>query len=395
MDLITSASNKNVKHVDMLVFTGFGIHSALKGILLPMIKASFDISYTQSGLLLTATTLGFFLAAMISGKASEKLGQLKLLALYAFLLTASAFTVAAAPVIEYVVAAFFVSGMCYGGIESVSTPLLKRFYAGEEDRVINAVFAFYMAGGLIAALFGFVVVTYGIDWRWCYITVGAVCALAGLAAVRLSDSRQAVSTQPIDLSQLKTLGHNRTFLLLCLASALFSGVETSAHNWLATFMSDGAHLGAGASCILLAMFFLSICMGRAICGKLLLRHDAKNICQVLVPLSGVVLIGISFMTSPPLIWVSTAMFGLASSGLYPMLASVTSGAAKESMAYTATFVSISLGNITANALLGLIADQFGVRSTFRFDSILLFAVAAILFIVIKGGRDTDGKSVDI
>ena len=381
MNTVTAQNTKNVFFADGLLLIGFGIHCTLKGMMLPYIKEEFMISYSQSGLLVTSSTVGFALSAVLSGKLSEKLGPVRLLTIHAALMALASLMILFAPSVAWIIAAFFLSGISYCGAESMSTSVIKSYsYPGREDKTVSSVFSFYMVGGMLASLLCYLILRTGAPWRVSYALAGAICMIAALA-IRTIPERPIAGAGNVLGLQLKELFGNRVFLCLCIASAIFSGVETSTHNWIATVIRDGTPFEAADTYILLALFYLSITIGRVICTQILTRARTKDVVSTALFLSMVLLLALSYVGRPALVWVLTAAFGLCTSALYPMLISLTSGQADGGAVYSATFFAISIGNITTNALLGFIADAYSVNATFRFDGALLGV--ALVFVLLS------------
>ena len=368
---------------EKILLAGFGIHCSLKGMLLPYIKAEFLISYTQSGLLIASSTVGFALSALFSGKIAEKVGQMQLLSFYALMMSLTALVIILANTIDWIIVAFFLSGITYCGVESLSTSIIKKHSpAGKEDKTVSSVFAFYMVGGIVSSLICFFILRFNGNWRIAYSVAGIPCFAASVLLFIQSKNSLAVSSDnSFNFSNLGFYLRNKSFLFMCLATALFSGVETSTHNWITVFITDGAQLKADETCVLLALFYICITFGRVVCTKILNHADTRVVASSALGLSFITLLALSFAKSTAFVWILTALYGFCTSALYPMLVSVTSGICEGAIAYSLTFISISIGNISTNSLMGVIADAFGVRSTFRFDGLLI--ALSILFVALS------------
>lgn len=389
MKTLTKSTSRDVFFADKLLLAGFGIHCSLKGMMLPYIMDEFLISYTQSGLLVTASTVGFAISALLSGKLTEKISQVRLLAIYALLMFVSSLMIMFAPSISWIIVAFFLSGICYCGTESMSTAVIRSFsLPGREDKTVSSVFAFYMIGGVLASLICYFILKTGTPWRFTYVIAGTPCLIAGIKILGIPD-KPIEKTAKVFSLQIRELFTNRVFVYLCLAAAVFSGVETSTHNWITTFIKDGTSFGAAETYILLALFYLSITVGRIICTGILnkTKTKTKTLVEAVLLFSTLVLLALSYAGNTALVWTLTMAYGLCTSALYPMLISLTSGQAAGRAVYSVTFLAISVGNIATNALLGVIADVFNVKATFRFDGILLgFALAFVVLSEMKAKK---------
>lgn len=373
------ANAGNTKAMCSVVLLGFGMHCILRGIVLPAIKAELGITFTQSATLLASSTVGYLVMAMLAGKLAEKLGQRTSLSIYAGGQAFMAVCIALSGSTMGLTVFFFFTGACYGGIECIVTAIVKRYNPQNSGIVMNQVFSFYCVGCLVIALLGGWFVFSGIGWRPAFLVVAAVC-LAGFVFTLFIKDGQSSEDSAVDLTQLKTLFSNRPFLISCLATLLMSGAETSTNNWLTTFLTAGADINIFQSSALAAMFYASVYFGRKFFIRIMRSRDAATITSLASLASGILVAAVSFVNDPRLLLVSIVAIGVAISPLYPSLISMTSGLAKEPLVYSFTFVSISLGNLGVNYMMGAVADWLGIRSTFRFNAVIFLIVTGLVII---------------
>ena len=394
MNITPQQANKsNINIMMSLILLGFGMHCILRGIVLPAIKEELGITFTQSGLLLGSVTAAFFIMTMLSGKISEKLGQRVSMSVYTGGLVVTAVMTTFANSFALLLAVFFVSGACYGGIECVLTAIIRRYNSIHTKHVMNKIFRFYCIGSIIAALTGGWFVYSGLGWRASFLIVAVICLVGFVYSLLLIEKRHE-STPPINFSQIGKLMRNKPFLISCAAIALLSGAETSTHNWLTTFLTAGADMNIFHSSCIVALFAAAMYLGRHIYARILRRYNAPAIAAVSSFISGLLIMSISVILNEGYIFAAMIAFGISISCLYPLMVTLTSELSNENLVYSFTFMSISIGNFIVNYSLGIIADHIGVHNIFRLNAIIL-VVAGFLIIINRNNYDRTVSSDDL
>lgn len=376
--LRVAANSKRIGRMSSLILLSFGMHCILRGIVLPVIKTDFGLSYTALSTIVSFASIGYFIVALFSSKINEKIGQKSALTLYALVLMTTAILITFAKQWTLLTFFFFVAGGSYGGIESAATAILKRYNPVNSDIAVNNAFGFYSIGSLSIAVLGGWILFSGYDWRTAYYIVVVFAAIAFLYSLRIEDKASDAAPH-VDLSQLKNVLRDKTFVLMCFATALLSGAESASINWMNTFLSNTvSSMNIFESSCTTALFFAGIFMGRIVISKLLLRFDSTILTIICGLVSGGVVLVISFVDSALFILVGIALFGFSVSCLYPLLISITNGLSSYSIVYSLTFTVISVFNFLVNYLMGVIADWLSMPSAFRFCAVLYLVVAVIV-----------------
>ena len=376
---IRPATNITSSGLGKLVFLGYGMHYALKGILLPSIINEFSISFTHSGLLLASITVTFLISVITSNKFVQAVGQRVAITIHAFGLVLAGIIMIVAHNILFIALAMILSGWCYGGIECITTAFIKRFNPETPHIAVNNVFSFFCIGSCISALLGGYFVYSGLNWRLCYVVVCIVCLIGAMISIFFNDRVKGTMSK-INFSQIKSILRNMPFLLGCAAIGLFAGTEASTCNWMTTFLTNSVDMNIFESSCIAALFYASLYVGRILCGILLRRYNARKIAIGMCISGAILILTVSLVNSPILMWFAVAAFGFTISGLYPLLLSSASSLADESVVYSFTFIAISLGNMFVAATIGIVADTLGIQSTFSFNGIILGLVALLVFL---------------
>lgn len=374
-----SATPGRVSALCSIVIFGFAMHCVARGIVLPALKTDFDMTFTQGGFMFGSATAAYFFMSTMSGKMSEWLGQRGSLSLYIGVLSLCGFFMAFTGSILVLFALFIIAGACYGGIDTSSTSLVSRYHGSSAPIALTKVFSIYCLGGAISAIMSGCFVFFGIGWRFAFLIIAVICFLTFLSSLLLKDSGPA-SSPPIEISQLPRLIRNRPFLLSCIAIAMTSGAETATINWMTTFLTYGASINMLHSAITVALFFLSIYIGRTFLIGFLKRFHARTFAMLASLTSGMLVLLVSFVSTPGMMVSAIILFGLSVSCVYPLMLSITINLSNENLIFSFIFAMISIGNFGIMSATGVIADFAGMPGVFRVNAVLFILAPALIYI---------------
>lgn len=379
-----TATPQKISLISSLVIFGFAMHCVARSIVLPSMKADFNLTFTQSGILFGSSSLAYFFMSSMSAKMSEWLGQRVSLSLYIGLLTLCSFGMALTGSVFLLYFLFILAGACYGGIDTVTTSIVSRYHGDRANIALTRVFSIYCLGGMISALISGYFIYYGVGWRVAYLAIATTCLLVFFVTLNIRDNGTAASPK-IELAQLGKLFHNKPFVLSCIATAITSGAETSTINWMTAFFTNGASLNILHSAFYTAMFFLTIFVGRTVMIGFLKRYNAKIIVLLASLISGTLVLMVSFVLSPNTMLFLIVAYALAESCIYPLMLSMTIQYSSENLMYSFIFAMISVSNFVIMGSTGYIADLIGTPGAFRFNAVL-YLLTPILFLVISKSK---------
>lgn len=374
------ADARTVGTMASLILFSFGTHCILRGIVLPAIKEDFGLTYTEMSAVVSISSVGYLLMAMFSTKLSERMGQKNVLSLLAAVISATALLIAASSSYWQLAVLFLLAGCSYGGIECVVTAIVRRYHPLDADRSVNNVYGFYSVGSLFIAIAGGWMMQRGIGWRAAYLFVAAAAAGAFAYSLRIRDSSAGAAPR-VELSELGPLLRDRVFLVMSLSTALLSGAEAASINWMNTFLAETVEdMNIFQSSCTTALFFACIYLGRLVISRLMNRFRSVTLTIACCFATGVIVMLVSFVSTPLLMLAGIALFGFFVSCLYPLLVSITNGLSPGNLTYPFSFTVISVMNFSVNYLMGVVADAYDLPSTFRFCAVLYLAVAAAVLL---------------
>lgn len=159
-------------HRRLLVIGGLGytfdaMDAAIMAFLLPVLRVQWDLSNVQTGVLASATYMGFFIGALVAGALGDAIGRRRVmmvaLAVYAIASLYGATTMAWPEFLG----SRIVAGVGTGAESAIIAPYLAEF-VGKRYRgtFIGALTGFFSFGFVAAALLGYIVVPAFADgWR--------------------------------------------------------------------------------------------------------------------------------------------------------------------------------------------------------------------------------------
>ena len=364
-----------------------GMHSALKGIVLPMIIQAHGISYTLSGMLLTSSTVGYLAGSLLCERLGVTLGRMRVLLLSLGVMAATSALIALNGAVALYIPLFMLSGICYGAVECLTTAVIQYWCPEDADALVSTAFSAYCPGAALGALLTGLLWLAGASWQLSYWACGGIClgCLAACARVRLPDDRGGRQTG-YSLRGIGALRSYPLFLLGCAGMFLFSGAENASYSWLPTFFKTGADQSFWATCLLSMELYAAIFLGRLVFARLTKR------------VNGSVLAVASCLAAMLVLWnlghirtyvAAIAVFGIAMSSIYPLLISTVSRLCAHPLTYSVLFLAVGIGNLSVNSSMGGIADRFGVGGSLRFCGILLLLVAMVTSVV--GFKGSGGR----
>ena len=361
-----------------------GMHSALKGIVLPMIIQVHGISYTLSGMLLTSSTVGYLAGALLGERLGVSMGRMRVLILSLGVMSATAVLIALNRMVIAYLPMFMLSGICYGIVECLTTAVIQYWCPEDADAMISTAFSAYCPGAALGAVLTGLLWRAGASWQISYWVCGAIClgCLTACACVRLPDDRGG-RARVYSLRGIGALRSYPMFLLGCAGMFLFSGAENASYSWLPTFFKAGAEQSFWTTCLLAAELYAAIFLGRLLLAKLAKRVNGTALTVGTCLAAMLVLWNLGHIRTYA---AAIAAFGFAMSAIYPLLISTVSRLCSHPLAYSALFLAVGIGNLSVNSAMGGIADRFGVGGSLRLCGVLLLLVALVAAVIGLRGR---------
>jgi fucose permease len=301
-------------------FIVLGVGGTILGPALLTILGAFHISPAASGALFACGTIGYVLAVLIGGPASDHFGKRALLMAGATTYALGLGGFALAPSWWLMLSAQFVSGIGSGIIDSGMNALTNDISAPErhatEQSLLHASFGI---GALLGPLLIGAFLAAGAGWRPAFAVgaLGAALLLLVLFRIRLQ-SRPAPSEGVSARSVLRLAGQ-RLVILICVTVGLYVGEELVVGDWAAAYMQRAHHLDSVAAAASVSLFWGGLAAGRLL-SALLARWFSGGVLLAATNLFSLIAsLALLLAPSAPVALAALACCGLGYAAIFPLL----------------------------------------------------------------------------
>lgn len=309
--------------IAFLAFISIGFPDAVLGVAWPTMRITFDRSIPNLGFILFASGSGYFLSGIFAGKALERLGVGKLLAISTTLVTIGLFGYALSPSFWLLL----VAAVCIGlGSGSVDAGL--NFYAAEHFSVtvMNWLHAFFGIGAMIGPFIMAGVFAAGGSWRIGYFIVASLIGAMAITFFLTIDrwrnpDHDAAASVAARVSVRHVLGLPAVWLQIFIFLVM-CGIEASAGNWTATIMLGKFDASESQAGLWAGFFWGSMAVGRIFAVPISRDLAPARLVQIC---TWGLLAGALLMTRDQIWLFQTGLiiFGLAMAPMFPTLMSLT------------------------------------------------------------------------
>jgi MFS transporter, DHA1 family, inner membrane transport protein len=353
--------------------------------LLPDIAAGFHVSESQVGLLVTG-----FAAAVVIGTAPLTALTRRFSRKWLMVVMLGAFVIvnvlcALAPTYEWLLAARILGGLAHGLFWAVTGPYASRLVSRHH---LSRAIAVTGAGSSVAFVLGVPLGTalgHALGWRLAFgVTAAAVLVFVVLVIVLLPPVSHLVppKTGVIELP----LHRDRTVpvvVIICLCVITMITGHFLFYSYIAPWVTQVAHLSAGAVPVILAVYGASGAIGLALAGWLGDRYPRAAITTMAIVVAVVVAgLGLFGGRSPVVAIGGIVIWSIAVGGIGPLLQSrMMHGTTQRLRDLGSAWITISFNvAIGVGALLGgVLLDRLGIASL-PFAAVVLLVVGIVFML---------------
>ena len=394
-----------VSHLDQndrrALFTCFyaffcsGLFALTMGSVMPDLKATYGLSDSLSGILLSVYSAGNLMAGLFSGLVPLYLGQRRSIMLLAALayLGYLLLTITGNPL--FLLTAFAMIGFGKGSVTSFNNRLVNQLSDGSPVAA-NILHSCFAVGAVLAPMV-FLTMRNAAGWRVglsFLIVCGGICTVL-FSRMRLKDDRP---NRKDKVNRTLVFMKKPSFLILAMMMFCYLCSEYSVSGWLVTYLQSRESLAAALSGMdvltsfsqtMAVLLWTTMLVGRLGCAVLTSRFRQKPL--MLVSSIGAACFYLLLLQSGSLTMVTVAVagLGLCMAGICPM---IYADAAPFTNAYPmAISILLGFGSIGAmlmSTLVGALADRFGFTGGMSaiLAAFVLLVVFALLNLVVKTRR---------
>ncbi|MGA9596311.1 MAG: MFS transporter [Acidimicrobiia bacterium] len=368
--------------------TAFGFAVAAMGPAMPSMREDLGMSRTVGGLHFTALAAGSVLSGFVVERLIRRWERRRVFWLGGVGVAAGAALIGIGPNPAVTLMGALLAGISGAAMLTVSQATLSDHHPSHRSIALTEVNTAMSLGSVIPALLIGVTLAAGLGWRPAFFVPVLI-----VAGHRLALRGETFPPAPREEPTTRRRRLPGAYWILWVAFIPAVGAEWSVGAWGADYLVEVAGTTRGTASFLMTAFFGAMVMGRFLGSRV-----ARTVSPIplLFGTSGVGLAGfLLFWGSSSVVPVVCGLLGagLGISMQFPMILSLSMGAARGRSDIAAARMNISAGGavLLAPLTLGVIADQAGIRAAFGLVP-ALFVIVVLLAIL---GRRMDRPPVSI
>jgi fucose permease len=384
--------NTKLKRLYLLLilnFLFFGASLTIIGASLPKIIADYQWSYIQTGIVLAAGAVGYFLSTFVSGFLIRRYGLNAVLTGGLAVTSLSCLLFGFLPLFWLNAVFNLMIGAGQGGIEVVVNSSVVRMEREGEQHLMGYVHAAFSGGAVVGPLGVGSLLTSGIGWRGAFIGVGVFFGLLAVSAVFYPFSR--IETSNIE-SKGKRKIENPSVIVLGTAIILtYVGVEVGISNWIGEYSSSSLALSPERASLVVALFWFGMLCGRAIFPLLFKKMNGAVELFLLSLFTTLSAAAIGLVPVTELAVAAVFAAGAGCSSIYPLVMLLVGRKVRgnESVGLGIVATGGGVGGFVFPFIMSAISQAFGIKTGFLFFPAVGIVLSALCFLMIlreRGGR---------
>jgi fucose permease len=373
-------------------FALFGLIFTVAGAALPQIIRTFGWSYTVTGLVLAASSVGYFLSSFLSGILAQRIPPrlIMVMGLVLGALSMSLFVRWPSPWLNILLN--FGIGLCQGAMEVVTDLEVIHMEQKGQSRLMNLIHASFCVGAIV----GPSAVGYILNARIPLVSVFIASAvLSAVLAVFFAFTRfPRVRHEPKQAAHAGVQVIRQPLILLMTAALLiYVGTEIGVSSWSSEYVVKVLGVSASTAAFAVALFWLGLLAGRLGISFGYRGKRQELLMLALSLISACALVAVLLVRSAAAVAVAVFVAGLGCSGFYPLGMSLLGKHFKSGVAVGTAATGGAAGSIAFPFLMALISQSIGIRRGFWFylgTNVVLVVLAAFLVRLVRRGRPVDG-----
>jgi MFS family permease len=361
-------------------------------VILPIITVSLGLNLAQAGALASARTLMAGAASFPSGFFADLATRRNvLLGLCIGMIGLACLGLSAAWSFPVLIVFMALAGAGGGGFHPQSLAILSAAYRDKRAFALGVHDSSANLGEVIGPLALGVLITF-VDWR----TALQIWAIPGLALgllYGLAGAEEAVAAAPHRRDYRRALWEdvlkNKTVCGLLAVSTLRAMGQTALSAFLPLYLSLHLNLSAGAAGAYMSLLYFFAGVAPVLAGWISDRFGHKKLIAVFSTASGVVIVGIPYVGSGPLLALTLAALGGLLWALRPVITTAAMEAAPQNLA--GSIVAVLYGaNMSVSFLspliAGLIADVYGLPAALLSIAAFPLLAAVVMLLLFRRGE---------
>lgn len=345
------------------------------------VSETFGVSPERFAAVASVQFSGFFLACLMGGVLSDRLGKKTVLLVGCALTALGGAGWALAPSIPVIYLGAVVLGMGGGILEATGSAILTDLHPNHSKFAMNISQAAYCVGAIGTPVVMGWLLPLGVSWRWFFAATGLSALLLGLVscAFTLPPSSQG-SEQHGNWSRTRNVLPSVAIPSLCIFLYVFC--EMGIATFLNIYLRNTLQAPENMAIYGLGAFWTAVIIGRVICAFIPQRQAYELVIAPLLFCASLCVLAQIFISSWQISFALFFVLGLAFAGTWPLIVSM---AASRNLANSGTAAGItiafgSLGCILNPLVLGPLLDCGQARQVFILLGFFLFLASYLMLL---------------
>ncbi len=379
----SAPSSRRLIAVAFAAFIALGLSAGVTGVAWPSMRTDFSRPVADLGLLLAIGTIGYFLAGLVAGQLTRRLGLGNVLVLIMVVGTASLVGYGVVESWPLLLACAVGSGFAGGLLDSA----MNAYVALHHDaRTMNLLHAFFGIGATIGPVMVAATLARGLDWRVAYLVLAGVEILLLFTVLRV---RRVWPSVADGAPAAKDGTFGASVLTLLALFVLYVGIEVAAGQWAFSVLTESRGMGEFAAGVWVAVYWGALTGGRLLLGVVGDRVSHRSVLHV--SMFGSIGGSLVFWLDPAGAGVlGLVLLGVSLAGVFPILVALTPSWVGEERAPAVIGYQISAA-AAGGALLpwvgGLVVNAGGLETIGPFLVAIAIAMTALHWIVDRAAND--------
>ena len=247
-----------------------GIHCGWIGPFLPQISHTAHLPIERAGLIVSATSAGYFISLLIAGEIHQRLSAQKILVGAMALFTAGLTGLAVAPGLAGLLGAGFLIGLANGGIDIGANALIVELNRERLASALNYLHVLFGVGALLGPVIVSAAFAGRVPYWWVFGGGAMACAAIGfrLGATPAIEVRTAPMPGDDNRDGFITMLARPLIWAISAVMFLYIGAEIGIGAWLFLYLRTAGALSPLLASSGVSLYWLGLVCGRAFGGRL-------------------------------------------------------------------------------------------------------------------------------
>jgi len=306
----------------LLNFILFGISFTIIGATLPRIIRSFEWNYIETGMVLSAGSIGYFVSSFIAGMLLQRIGPKRVIAIGLLLQSIGLLLFASKPLVLLNLLLYFLIGIGQGGTEVVVNFSVVRIERTGKSQLMNLMHAAFSIGAVAGPFADVILMKTGLAWQTIYRLMALIAIMMAIASATLKLSR--LDRDEDGKSELRFGGLLRNPLLIISFLILFVyvGSELGVSNWISEYYVKYFGKSDRAGALMVSFFWTGLLIGR-LGVSIFYRGSSQALVAFILAIICTFSLATAVLINNP--WIAAVFFftsGLGYSAIYPLIMAV-------------------------------------------------------------------------